>query len=125
MYDVKQQGTRYTGYKPATEIAKLIRAEIADAKKNGALPKDIKVSVRSSSFAGGQAIDVTLSGLPKDEVWVYDELYKTKVLTEKAQKIYEIVEGLRNDWNINRSEPQVDYFDVLYYGSTQWDWRIQ
>lgn len=125
MYDVKQQGTRYTGYKPATEIAKLIRAEIADAKKNGALPKDIKVSVRSSSFAGGQAIDVTLSGLPKNEIWVFDELYKTNVLTDKAEQIQNFVEAIRADWNLDRSDAQVDYFDVMYYGSTQWDWRIQ
>lgn len=124
MYDVKQQGSKYAGYKPATEIAKLIRAEIVDAKKNGALPKELKVSVRSSSFAGGQAIDVVLSGLPKDEVWVFDEYYKVHVLTETAEQLQNFVEAIRADWNLDRSDAQVDYFDVMYYGSTQWDWRI-
>ena len=125
MYELKQQGSRYKGYTPATEIAKLIRSEIVDAKKNNALPKELKVSVRSHSFAGGQAIDVTLSGLPKDEVWVFDEFHKCDVYTEQAKAIQNFIEEIRNDWNIDRSESQVDYFDVMYYGRTEWDWRTK
>jgi hypothetical protein len=87
------------------------------------VPKELKVSVRTRQFAGGQSIDCTLSGLPTEQVWVYDENYKTKVLTYYAKSISSFVEGIRQDWNLDRSEVQVDYFDVWYYGMTEWDWR--
>jgi hypothetical protein len=124
MYEVKIQGSKYSGFKPAAEVAKLIRAEIKDAKATGLLPKELKVSVRSSSFAGGQAIDCTLSGLPVETVWQYDSVYNTKIYTQAAKEICEIVEDIRNQWNLDRSESQVDYFDVMYYGRAEWDWRV-
>ena len=41
-----------------TEIAKLIRADIKQAIKEGLLPDRWKYSVKSRSFAGGSSIDV-------------------------------------------------------------------
>lgn len=47
-----------------TEIAKLVRSDIAAAVKAGELPKGIKVSVRGKHFSMGCSLNVAITALP-------------------------------------------------------------
>lgn len=51
-------GDKYDGNLDVAEIAKLIRADIKEARKAGDLPDDWKYGVRIARFSGGCSIDV-------------------------------------------------------------------
>jgi len=57
MYE-RVYGDKYDGNLDVADIAKLIRADIKEARKAGELPDDWKYSVRISRFSGGCSIDV-------------------------------------------------------------------
>lgn len=119
----RYEGQNYTGYRDAAQIAKDIRADIKDAKKTGRIPADVKVSVKTRKYAGGQAIDCTLSGWGAEVI--YTGTGYERDLTPIARQIITIVEGIRESYNRDNSDPYTDYYDVTYYGSTDWDWRIK
>jgi hypothetical protein len=111
-------------YRPLKDIAADIRADVKATKQAGGLPKDLKVSVRTDLFSGGGAIRVTLSGWDKQRV--YEERADGYLnLTEEARQAQEQVEAIRLAYNKDESDPTVDYFNVTYYGSTDWDWRLR
>lgn len=69
MYE-RSYGYRYGEAENLTtaEIAKRMRADIAQAIGEGLLPgKPVQISVRSDSFSGGSSIDITVKNWP--EVW--------------------------------------------------------
>ncbi len=115
-------GSRYTGWVNATDVAKNVRTEIKQAKADGTLPATLKVSVRSRKYAGGQAVDVTLSGWATPDVWTVTA-DGTTTMTAAASRALVAVEKIRNAYNRNASDPMTDYYDVTYYGYTQWDVR--
>jgi len=43
----------------------------------------------------------------------------------EAKAIEEKVEDIRNQYNREAINSQIDYFNVTYYGCAQWDWRSQ
>lgn len=111
--------SRYTGYTDAAIVAKNVRADIKQAKADGTLPATIKTSVRCRKYAGGQAVDVTLSGWTRDQVWTTKaDGYCTQ--TAEASRVLVAVEQIRSAYNRNASDPMTDYYDVTYYGTTQW-----
>lgn len=115
-------GSRYTGWVDAAEVAKRVRADIKQAKADGTLPKHVKTSVRCRKYAGGQAVDVTLSGWTTSDVWTTTpDGYSTQ--TADASQVLVAVEKMRSAYNRNASDPMTDYYDVTYYGTTQWDVR--
>ena len=120
-----REGSKWTSdYRPLKEIAADIRADVKAAKKAGQLPADVKVSVRTDLYAGGGAIRVTLSG------WTTDRIYALASdgypeLTSEAHNVARTVEAIREAYNRNASDPMVDYYDVTYYGGTDWDWRLR
>ena len=115
-------GSKWTpGYRPAREIAADIRRDLKQAQRDGMIPADLKVSVRTRNFAGGRAIDVNLTG------WDYDTIYGDSPfsmgrggMTPAADRVYRIVERIRESYNRDASDSMVDYWDVDYYGSTTW-----
>jgi hypothetical protein len=115
-------------YRPLKDIAADIRANIKAAKKAGDLPADLKVSVRTDLYAGGGAIRVTLSGWTTEQVWTTetDAVYGWGyTLTHDAARVQGHVEQIRRSYNRDASDSMVDYFDVTYYGSTEWDWKLR
>jgi hypothetical protein len=118
-------GHKWTsGYRPLKEIAADIRADIKAAKKTGDLPKDLKVSVRTDTYAGGGAIRVKLSG------WDSERVYSPEGdgyfdMTEEAKNTMHQVEAIRRAYNRDASDSMVDYFDVTYYGTTDWDYSLR
>lgn len=116
-----------------TAIAKSIRAEVKNAKKNGVIPKDIKVSVRKD---GHNSINLTLTAIPESfELYTpdYIEWYRNgekhgfdhdsrpKKLTLEGHSLIQSLEAIREAWNFDKSDTMTDYFHVNYYGSTTID----
>ena len=112
-------GSRYTGYTDAAVVAKNVRADIKQAKADGTLPKNLKTSVRCQKYAGGQSVSVTLSGWTRAQVWDVTADGTTK-MTPAAISTMHAVESIRTAYNRNASDPMTDYYDVTYYGTTQW-----
>lgn len=125
LHDPTFIGTEYNGYFPAVQISKMVREEVKAAKKTGVIPADVKVSVTSDSYAGGQAVRVSLSGWSKEQVWQqeWDQVcgWMRQTLTEDALRVLNLIEEMRNRYNWEAVNGQIDYFDVMYYGQTQWD----
>lgn len=112
-------GSRYTGYTDAAVVAKNVRADIKQAKADGTLPATIKTSVRCHKYAGGQSVNITLSGWNRDQVWTTTtDGHSTQ--TAAASRVLVAVEQIRSAYNRNASDPMTDYYDVTYYGTTQW-----
>jgi len=125
----------------ATEIAKLIRADIKAiglTKKNG-----FKISVTTDKFSGGCAIDVRVAAMPFElytqEYLELQEEYKNnwgdpslkcKIYSlesentrynPKAKVIVETLEHIYKSYSYSDSDSQVDYFNTNYYGAVSFD----
>ena len=120
MRTMAREGSKYTGYRDAALIAKDIRADIKAAKAAGEIPADVKVSVRCEKYSGGQSVRVTLSGWAAGDIW--DE---ERRVMPRAEQVRRKIDAMREAYNRDASDPMVDYYDVTYYGSTDWDWRIR
>lgn len=142
MYE-RSYGYRYAelgDHPTAAQIAKVIRADIKQAQDEGLLPRHWSYSVRSDSYSGGQSVDVEVRDCP--EAWVecdgghgcrnvwcaarndpaYAHAAEThRVLTADAQAARMTLERIHNAYNHDGSEIQVDYFDVRYYGTVQFE----
>jgi hypothetical protein len=113
-------GSKYTGYQDAALIAKAIRADIKQAQKDGLIPTDVKISVRCEKYSMGQSVNARITGWTADQVWSWTaDGYRA--LTPAAKAIKDRVEQIREDYNRNNSDPMTDYYEVTYYGTTDWD----
>lgn len=122
-YGQARVGAKFTGYRDASAISKDVRGDIKDAVKAGDLPSDIKTSVKTDKYAGGQAVNVRLTGWEPERVWrrENDQYGPRWVYTPEAKAVMARVEDIRGAYNRDASESQMDYYDVTYYGNTQWD----
>jgi hypothetical protein len=113
-------GSNYKGWRDAAEIARDVRADLKAASKAGAIPADVKVSVRCEKYAGGQSVKVGLSGWERSRIWdIGSQGWK---MTEEAQAVESFVEGIRESYNRDASDAMTDYFEVVYYGTTNWNY---
>lgn len=136
------EGSKYTGFRPVTEIAKDIRKDIKAAKAKGELPSDLKVSVRSRYYAGGQSIDLDWSSSHATHQLVCSyhrirwarcvqdetcrgEYYLSIGLSTLGQHIESKLKEIANAYNYDNSDATVDYFDTLFYCTPTWDWRTR
>ena len=118
-YPEPRIGEKFTGWIDAAIVAKKIRADIKQARSDGEIPVDVKISVRTRKYAGGQAVDVSLTGWNSEAVW-YTDGYNRQ-MSHAAKRVADVVERIRNSYNRDASDPMTDYFDVMYYGVTSWD----
>ncbi len=113
----------------AAEISRAVKKELNALQKAGEFPAEIKFSVRSDKFSGGQAVDVVISGWNSEQVWKeeWSEPYSRmlKIMLPEAKAIQEKAEDVRNQYNREAINSQIDYFNVTYYGQAEWDWRSQ
>jgi hypothetical protein len=128
-----------TRFRPVTDIAKDIRRDIKHAIKVHELPPDLKVSVRSRYFAGGQAIDVDWSARSgtHELVCSYHRLpfrhcvgsaddhlqhYLQADLSQHGRLVQHRLGAIAEVYNWDNSDVMTDYFDVLFYCTPQWEW---
>lgn len=123
-------GTKYAATKDLTrvEVAKLIRAEIKAAVKDGSLPK-ATYSVTCERFSGGGAIRIEVSNVSGIRVHNVERLlfehdqphaycrmdrYSAEMTTAIAA-----LEAILVSYNYDGSDIQSDYFNVRFYSSVR------
>lgn len=122
-------GSKYTGYRDASEICKDIRAELKAATDANYLPAGLKYSVTNDKYSGGQSISVVIQGITDEERLDPTELDhhgQPKPLKE-ATELQKRVEAITNAYNRTDIDSQSDYFNVAYWGRAEieTDWSRQ
>ncbi len=114
-------GSKYTGYRDATEIAKDVRTEIKAATASNYLPAGLKYSVRNDKYTGGQSINVDIQGVSDEDRLDPTELDHRGNLAERAEAkdLRRRVEAIANMFNRQDVDSQSDYFNVMYYSHVQ------
>lgn len=147
MYERKFTGRNCpTGYVTASELAKLMRADIKAAIAKGVLPGTTKnYTVRVHNYSGGRSINiraVDLSGMWTPCKGVthdgfvcrhynceHDTNEVDMVLTAEGRRIESVLKDIHSSYNYDASEVMVDHFNVNFYGSagieTEWDARFR
>jgi len=114
-------GPKYDENLSTTEIAKRFRSDVKAALAAGELPKGLKLSVRTDYFSMGSSIDVRIKEVPglrvrnperetnQDAPWA----------TPEAWALKERLQGMLDAYNHDGSQPEVDHYDVNFYGHIQ------
>lgn len=121
------RGNRYDSKLTTVEIAKLIRADIKAALSEGKLPAGVKVSVRSSSFSGGSAIDITITEVPEGTV-IFNQDFDDHRRNSYTDQVFGWMELLRDiglQYNRNDSDIMTDYFSVNFYLHARIAWDVK
>lgn len=112
----------------AAEISRAVKKELVAMQKAEQFPAEIKFSVKSHKYSGGQSVEVGISGWSSEQVWKqeWSESYSRmlKIMLPEAKAIVDKAEAVRNQYNREAINSQIDYFNVNYYGRAEWDWRI-
>lgn len=127
-------GENSGGYRSPKEIASAMREDLKQAKKDDALPKDAKISIRSSS-AGGGSVYVTVNDLEEQDVYEYAHanmghyMFDRRNLSRPALdlgakrndigSVKDNVERIHDSYNYSNSNSMVDYFDRGFYGDVK------
>lgn len=132
----KFEGSRYAETRDLDirEVAKLVRKDIKAAKKAGKLPKELKTSVRISRFAGGQSLDVRLSGIPalnpsylcalaRDPYNHSAVRYHIPRLLPAMTEAQKLIKGIVSAYNMDDSDSMTDYFCNRFYSDVEVDWK--
>jgi len=133
MYE-RSYGEKYDANLSTTDIAKRFRADVKDAIKAGKLPKGLKLSVRTSYYAGGSSIRVYVQAAPFrvmnpeaviasiERPMAYERASRH---TAEAMALTSQLEKMLAAYNHDGSEAQVDYFDVNFYGFVDIDHDLE
>jgi len=101
-------------WRTSAQVAGLLRADLKAAQRSGALPPSAEFSVRSESFAGGQAVRVEIRNLPDSEILDDHPDYPHR-LNRDARELERTVRRMANTYNRDASDPQSDVYDAHYY----------
>ena len=119
------------------DIAKAIRADIKAAKKAGKLPASVKVAVRGRSFAGGCALDVTVTAcafqIQSDEriQWVIDNPHigyfdAPEKFTTEAAATLKAIDAIVAPYHWSESDSQTDYWaNNFFFHGCDFDYKIE
>ena len=131
MYEISY-GSKYQKGLDVKDIAKLYREEIKQEIKAGTLPKDLKLSVKISRYAGGRSLNVYVEACPSTTFYnparLKHELEQPHDYVTGREIPFHTAEGTRilkllkeklGAYNFDGSEIQSDYFHVNFYGNVQ------
>lgn len=146
MREMKFVGSRYkeTSNLNIAEIAKIIRADVRKAVKDGALPKGLEVSVRIERFAGGQSLDIRLKSLGEAGHILNPARVKLEHEDQKscpcvpysphngigrytatATRVIGVLKDMKDSFNYDDSDYSTDYFNTRFYGDVAVDWKAE
>ncbi|WP_235778854.1 hypothetical protein [Sinomonas notoginsengisoli] len=110
-------GSRYTGYRDATEVCKDIRAELKAATAANYLPAGLKYSVTNEKYSGGQSIRVSIQGVTDADRLDPAEVdhFGRPVEVPEAKELRRRVETITKAFNRTNIDGQSDYFSASYY----------
>ena len=124
-------GSKYDSSLSTKEIARRFRQDVRDAKRGGALPKGLKVSVRIRYGVTTTAIDATITALPGIRImspdWDPNNLggSASERFTPDARRIRNQLDTMLQAYNYDNSDARIDHFDVKFYGRVAYDWRLE
>ena len=130
-------GSKYDSeLRDGKDIAKVLRKTFKDAAKSGDIPKEVKLSIRSSY----NSIDIDIKALP-DSIPVFsDEFIQWEVEKEdrwgslpgnisrhstEMQALTRFIKDHANAYNYDRSDTMTDYFDTNFYLSVRVDHDLE
>jgi hypothetical protein len=135
------EGTKYVNGRDITEIAKLVRAEIKTAIKDGSLPEGLKASVRISRYSMGQSLDIGITSLggispfnPEWVAWKMDyngrNVYRpctVKRYTGLAQGVLDKLTAIVKQYNMSLSDDFNGTYCVNFHSSIRYniDHKVQ
>lgn len=140
-------GSKFKRGQSTVEIAKLVRVDIREAIKSGALPR-IKVSVTTDSFSGGSSLTVRVREVPPGfkrwtRAYVIANCNRTNYydtpITAEADALIKALESIVSQYHRDNSDSASDYWDVNFYkhvdfdssvGRAEWDaiaaeWKLE
>lgn len=116
-------GSKYAGgHQPAAQIAKSLRQDIREAQATGALPGSVTFSVTSSSFSGGQSVDIEIRNIPDADMFLAAENrggYVSRESTAEGQDLQRTLKTMMDAYQRDASDTQSDHFDVQFYGQVR------
>jgi hypothetical protein len=110
---------------PLKDVAQLIKKEIL------ANHPEIKVSVSTESYSGGQSINIKVTKVPfapyrKVELYPgQNSSYYTLRYTDQGKALIEEIKTISNQYNRDNSDLQTDYFDVHFYCTPEYAFEIR
>lgn len=130
----RSYGKNYDNTLSTTDVAKKIRSFIAQKRREGVIPKELKYSVRSKSYSGGSSIDIDITSVPRNMV-IYNPKtcskergygISCKKYNPKLQKINDMISKKMRSYNFDGSDSQTDYYDVNFHGfGPDLNWKLQ
>ncbi|MBG0738941.1 hypothetical protein IV500_05825 [Paeniglutamicibacter antarcticus] len=118
---VLSTGSKYTGYRDATDICKDIRVELKAATDANYLPAGLKYSVTNDKYSGGQSINVTVQGVSDADRLDYMETDHNGgyAQSREAKELQARVDAITNSYNQSDIDSQSDYFQTAYWGRAE------
>lgn len=127
-------GPKYDANLSTVQIAKAFRADVKAALKAGELPAGLQLSVRAPRHSSIQ-VEIVASPvrvlnparLEQDRsnpyTFVPEQLCPR--FTAEASALLEQLTKMLNAYNYDGSDTSVDYFNVRFYGSVRFDWKLE
>jgi hypothetical protein len=110
-------GPKYVEGLDIVDVAKLVRKDVAAARRAGKLASDVKVSVRISRYSMGQTL-IAVATLPRPEVVYLDGRHRH---TAEATAVSELLGGLLADYQTSTVDHLTDYSRQNYFTSVSID----
>ena len=145
--EMEEETKRHTGSawvkgRDVTAIAKLVRLDIADAVRRGALPA-AKYAIRTKRYSGGRELRVTISDVRIPGailLKVYNESRLRREMqgkdgshdeqgravpfySEPARQLLQRVEDIVEQYNKSATHGQSDYYENEFFGAVEFDHR--
>ncbi len=114
-------GSKYTGYRNASEICKDIRADLKEATEAGYLPAGLSYSVTNEKYAGGQSVRVSIQGVSdadREHPTEVDRWDRPKNRAE-ADELQSRVEAIMDAYNRSDIDSMSDYFNISYHSRAE------
>lgn len=114
-------GSKYTGYRDVTAIAKDVRADLQEAQKKGYLPQGVDFSVTVEKYSGGQSLSVEVRNIREEDIYEKEQNvgYDRNILSKKARELNERVGSIAGAYNSDSTRSEVDYFQTMYYSHSK------
>jgi hypothetical protein len=115
-------GSKYTGYRDASDICKEIRTDLKAATAANYLPAALKYSVTNDKYSGGQSVNVTVQGVTdEDRTMGSTDMNRHGQIADlpEVAELEKRVAAITNAYNRQDIDGQSDYFNVAYWGRAE------
>lgn len=110
-------GSKYTGFRDVADVAKDVRGDLKAAQAAGYLPDDVKMSVTTSKYAGGQALRVEIRGMSDQDIYRHDPTSwePGRRYSAPCREVIDRVDAIAGAYDRSTTDAQTDYFNVMYW----------